>query len=205
MSTADLPEGARELYDRVRGELPGLAEAPRPIETVDAEPASSLIAELRAQHARIARRTHTTIELPRGLWAGKLAVRYRYPDERSFDRLVTNAVNANDSQSQARANVDLMIAGCEEVVGRADDGDAWGPIIDGERVRYDKRLSDALGLGVDSARDVVYALFAPPGADARVKAAMAIGAHADLYVKWLQGETPEVVEALSGESPAPGA
>ena len=163
------------------------------------EPPSSLIAGLREQHRRIAQRTSVLIELP--LWQGKLAARYHYLDERSLGRLIRQITNSDDPSVILQANTDLLIGGCEELLARRDEQDEWGPPIEGEHVRYDTRLADALQLPLeqDSARGVVHALFG-----GRVRGAMAIGAHAQRYIEWLQGQAPEVAEQLQGESPSRG-
>jgi hypothetical protein len=201
---AEIPAEAAAILERARlaGDAPEIPAELSPIEppaTGNGEAPSSLIADLRAQHQRIIRRTHTTIELPHGLWAGKLAVRYHYLDERAIDRMLKLVNSADDPAVVLEANTDIMIAGCEEIVARRDTEDDWGLVVPGEHLRFEPRLAELLQLDASDARGVVHALFG-----GRIKGAIAIGAHATKYINWLQGEAPGVAETLEGESPATG-
>jgi hypothetical protein len=185
-----------EVLARLPHSPPSQAGHP-PIE--NGEPPSSLIAGLREQHRRIEQRTSVLLELP--LWEGKLACRYHYLDERSLDRLIRRITGSDDPATIRGANADLLIGGCDELLARRDEDDDWGPIIEGEHLRYDTRLAELLQLPLeqDSARGVVDALFG-----GRVRGAMALGAHAQQYIEWLQGQAPEVAEQFRGESPSAG-
>jgi hypothetical protein len=193
------PDQARALLDQARAELPELGGSPPVAAHSNGDaPPGSLIAELRQQRRRIAARTSKVFELP--LWEGKLGVRLRYSDEKDHDRLVKVVMASDDPAVLSRANLDLVIAGCVEVLARVDDADEWGPLVEGERMRFDARLAEVLGLGpVTSARGVLVALFDTPA-----KAQWAIGALSTEYAQWLRGEAPEVAEALRGESPGQG-
>jgi hypothetical protein len=202
---AELPPEAAAVLERARvaGDAPDidvgpLEPAPAPA-AGNGEAPSSLIADLRAQHQRITRRTYTTIEFPPGLWAGKLAVRYRYLDEKAIGRMLQLVNLADDPAVVLEANTDIMIAGCAEVLGRRDLDEEWGSVVPGERLRFEPRLAELLQLDAKDARGVVHALFG-----GRIKGAIAIGAHATKYINWLQGEAPGVAETLEGESPATG-
>lgn len=208
----DTPPEIRDVLARASQDMPelagvtpsaGLAQAaidagiaPDP-SAGNGEAPSSLIAGLRAQHRRIGLEKTTTIPLP--WWDGKLGVRFRYLDDRGFDRLLEIASGSGSPEMIRRANRDLVIAGCDEVVARADSGEEWGPVIEGERVRFDRTLADALQLGpADSARQVLFALWDDP-----VRAAMAVGEIAGQYSTWLRGQAPEVAKSLEGESRRP--
>lgn len=172
----------------------GIAPDPRP---GNGEAPSSLIAGLRAQHRRIGLAKTTTIPLP--WWQGKLGVRFHYLDDRGLDRLLEIASGQGTPAQIKRANRDLVIAGCDEVVARTDDGEEWGPVLDGERRRFDQRLAELLQLGpTDSARQVLERLWDDP-----VRADVAIGEVAGQYSTWLRGQAPEVATSLQGESPRP--
>jgi hypothetical protein len=204
------PEEIRSVLERARQDMPelggvtpsaGLAQAgidagiaPDPRAGNNGEAPNSLIAGLRAQHRRIGLETTTTIALP--WWDGKLGVRFHYLDDKGFDRLLEIA-SGNGSPSQIRrANRDLVIAGCDEVVARDSSSDEWGPVMEGERIRFDRRLAELLQLGpTETARQVLEALWDEP-----VKAQMAIGEVAGQYSTWLRGQAPEVAERLQGES-----
>lgn len=194
-----LPPDVQATLDRARVEMPGLG--PPPLAAVEPDPAppvveaapGSVLAGLREQHRRIAARTSTIIELP--FWQGKLAVRYHYLDERVLGRMLAMVNGASDPMIALDANTDLLVGGCDEVLARRDEGERWGPVVEGERLRYDKRLAELLQLDASTARETVHALFG-----GRIRGAMAIGAHTARYVEWLQGETPGVVESLQGES-----
>jgi hypothetical protein len=203
----ETPPEIRDVLERARGEMPelgGLTDRPGTIEPESApaphangEAPNSLIGALREQHRRIGLEKATTIPLP--WWDGKLGIRFRYLDDRGFDRLLEVAAGNGSPAQIKRANRDLVIAGCEEVVARADSDEAWGPLIEGQRMRLDRDLADALKLGpTESARQVLEALW-----DGNVKAQLAIGEVAGQYSDWLRGQAPEVAERLQGESRRP--
>lgn len=191
-----------EVLARIPRELGGSAssEPDLPPQEPNGEAPSSLIAGLREQHRRIAQRKTVLLELP--LWEGKLAARYRYLDERSLQRILRLAGSSNnDPHVLLQANTDLLVGACDELLARRDDGEEWGPIFDDGPVRYEKRLTDALHLELetDTARSVVHVLFG-----GRTRGAMAIGAHVQQLIEWLQGQVPEVAEELQGESSVRG-
>jgi hypothetical protein len=203
----ETPPEIRDVLERARGDMPelgGLTDRPGAIEPEPApaphangEAPNSLIGALREQHRRIGLEKATTIPLP--WWDGKLGIRFRYLDDRGFDRLLEVAAGNGSPAQIKRANRDLVIAGCEEVVARADSDEAWGPLIEGQRMRLDRDLADALKLGpTESARQVLEALW-----DGNVKAQLAIGEVAGQYSDWLRGQAPEVAERLQGESRRP--
>jgi hypothetical protein len=208
----ETPEEIRSVLDRARGDMPelagltpsaGLAQAaidagiaPDP-RAGNGQAPNSLIAGLREQHRRIGLAKTTTIPLP--WWDGKLGVRFHYLDDRGFDRLLEIATGSGTPEQIKRANRDLVIAGCDEVVARADTGEEWGPLVEGERLRFDARLAELLQLRAgDSARSVLEALWDDP-----VKAQLAIGQIAGDYSTWLRGQAPGVAERLAGESRRP--
>jgi hypothetical protein len=207
-----LPPELQATLDRARGEMPGLGGvtpsaglaqaaidagiAPDPHAGNGEAAPGSVLAGLREQHRRIAARTSTIIELP--FWQGKLATRYHYLDERVLGRMLSMVTGATDPMVALEANTDLLIGGCDEVLARRDQGEPWGPVVEGERLRYDRRLAELLQLDASTARETVHALFG-----GRIQGAMAIGKHAANYIEWLQGETPGVVESLQGESETP--
>jgi hypothetical protein len=208
----DTPPEIRDVLERASRDMPelggvapsaGLAQAaidagiaPDP-RAGNGEAPNSLIGALREQHRRIGLEKTTTIPLP--WWDGKLGIRFRYLDDRGFDRLLEVAAGNGSPAQIKRANRDLVIAGTEEVVARTDSGEPWGPLIEGQRMRLDRELADALQLGpTESARQVLEALWDEP-----VKAQMAIGEVAGHYSDWLRGQAPEVAERLAGESRRP--
>jgi hypothetical protein len=209
----DTPPEIRDVLERARQDMPelagvtpsaGLAQAaidagiaPDP-RASNGEAPNSLIAGLREQHHRIGLAKTTTIALP--WWEGKLGVRFHYLDDRGFDRLLEIAAGSGTPDEIKRANRDLVIAGCDEVVARADTGDDWGPLMEGEHLRFDRRLADLLQLGGvrDSARSVLEGLWDDP-----VKAQLAIGQLAGDYSTWLRGQAPGVADRLVGESRRP--
>lgn len=202
----ETPPEIRDVLARARQDMPELAGLPDTPSTVqpDSPPSnghdeapSSLIAGLREQHRRIGLAKVTTIALP--WWDSKLGVRFHFLDDRGFDRLLEIAAGNGTPDQIKRANRDLVIAGCDEVVARADPGDDWGPLVDGEHLRFDRRLAELLQLGpTDSARSVLEGLWDDP-----VKANLAIGEVAGQYSTWLRGQAPEVAERLQGESRRP--
>jgi hypothetical protein len=199
---AETPPELRSVLERASRDMPELGGLPaqpaEPVLVVNGEAPNSLIAGLRAQHTKIGRETTTTIALP--WWQDKLGVRFHYLDDRGFDKLLAVASGSSDSTAIRKANVDIVIAGCDEVVARASADDDWGSLVPGERLRFDHRLAELLALDAgDSAKSVLVALWDTP-----VKAAMAIGEVAGQYSTWLRGQAPEVAERLTGESPRPG-
>ena len=207
---ADMPPEARATLERARVDNPDLPDPAAGVTAADAapgpqeppvaanghaDPPGSLIAELRAQHRRLEQRKTTVIEFPYGLWAGKLAVRYRLLDERALTRML-KAVQTAEGEALLEANADILIGGCDEVIARRDTDEPWGPIVPGEHFKFDRRLADALQLGPgDTARQVLYGLYG-----GRIEGALAINDQAAAYIAWAQGKTPEVVSELQGES-----
>jgi hypothetical protein len=209
---ADTPPEIRAVLERASADMPelggvtpsaGLAQAavdagiaPDP-RAGNGEAPNSLIAGLRAQHRQIGLSKTTTVALP--WWDGKLGVRFHFLDDRGFDRLLEIAVGGGSPAQIRRANRDLVIAGCDEVVARKEAGDDWGPLVEGERLRFDKRLAELLQLRpTESAREVLEALWDDP-----IRANLAIGEVAGRYSDWLRGQAPEVAEHLQGESRRP--
>lgn len=207
--TPEIPAEVKATLERARADIPDLPDPttgvtagrgpggpePEPATNGHDEPPGSLIAELRAQHRRIGQRKNTIIELPYGLWAGKLAVRYHLLDERALSRMM-KAVQTAEGEALLEANADILIGGCDEVVARRDTDEPWGPIVPGEHFKFDQRLAEALQLGpADGARQVLYGLYG-----GRVEGALAINDQAGDYIAWAQGKTPEVVSELEGES-----
>jgi hypothetical protein len=188
-----------EILGRLPSGAPGEPEAEPELElpapALNGEPPSSLIAALREQHRRIGERKSVVLELPG--FDGKLAARYHYLDERSLKRVLRLIQQSDDPGAILQANTDLLIGGCEEILARRTDEEEWGPLVDGEVIRYDERLGELLGFKTSSAREVVWALF-----HGRIRGALAIGAHSQRYVEWLQGQASEVAEDLTGESPS---
>jgi hypothetical protein len=202
MSTTPPPE-VSEMLARARGEMPELAGHPPPAEqpteafeaVSNGDAPGSVIAALRAQHRKIARRRTTVIELPRGLWNGLMAVRYHHVDDRTYRRLAQAAEETDPSRNRA-INADVLIAACDEVLGRTDENADWGPLEDGRVFRFDPELAAALQLGeVKGARGVVYRLFGETPEEATAPLAR----HAFRFGEWLSGEAPEVAEQLQGE------
>jgi hypothetical protein len=194
----EIPSEAAAILERARADGVDVAGAPvdvaSPPTTNGDAPPGSLLADLRAQQHRLARRKHTIIEFPYGMWAGKLAARYRLLDERALDRML-RAVQTAEGEALLEANADILVGACDEVLGRRNTDEPWGEIIPGERFRFDKPLADALGLHAETARQVLYALVG-----GRIGGAGAINDLSGQYVAWWQGKTPEVVDDLRGES-----
>ena len=161
------------------------------------EAPSSLIAGLRAQHRQIGLEKTTTIPLP--WWDGKLGVRFRYLDDRGFDRLLEIASGSGSPEMIRRANRDLVIAGCDEVVARADSGEEWGPVIEGERVRFDRTLAERSS----SAPPTAPAKYLSALWDDPVRAAMAVGEIAGQYSHVAAGPGAGGRQSLQGESRRP--
>jgi hypothetical protein len=188
----EIPDEAAALLERARADE--LDEEEPAVSSNGHGDPSSLIAGLRAQQRQIAKRRTTIIEFPRGLWAGKLAARYHLLDERALSRLQRAIQNA-DSEQLLDANADVLISACQEVLGRRDTSEPWGQIIDGEQLRFDRQLGEALELDAVTARQVLFAL-----CGGRIEGAGAVNALSAEYLSWWQGATPEVVEELAGES-----
>jgi hypothetical protein len=198
---AEIPDEAAAILERARAD--GIDVAGPHAHDVDPDdpghangdaPPGSLLADLRAQQHRLAQRKHTIIEFPYGLWAGKLAARYRLLDERALGRTL-KAIQTAEGDALLEANADILVSACDEVLGRRDTDEPWGEIVPDERFRFDKPLANALGLHAETARQVLYALVG-----GRVEGAGAINDMSSQYVAWWQGKTPEVVSDLRGES-----
>jgi hypothetical protein len=194
---AEIPDEAAAILERARADGVDVAGPPPPDDVASTSngdaPAGSLLADLRAQQQRLAQRKHTIIEFPYGMWGGKLAARYRLLDERALGRMLRAIQNA-DGEALLDANADILISACDEVLARRDAGEQWGPIVDGQRFRFDKQLADALEVHAETARQVLYILVG-----GRVEGAGAINDMSAQYVAWWQGKTPEVANDLRGE------
>lgn len=212
MLPGQLPSQAEELLARARQDPPAPEDPPELAEEeeepqeelldqqespasalADDVPPDSKIAELRRQRERIQAKRSTVLSLPH--WEEKLGVKLRFADEAQFKKLLRAAGTGDDPIRALRANSNLLIAGCIEVLCRADESDDWEAIVEGESLRFDERLAEVLELGpVKSARDVLIALF---GAQ---KAPWAIARLSGRYSDWLMGEEAQEAASEVGES-----
>jgi hypothetical protein len=109
---------------------------------------------------------------------------------------------SKDPVAVLNANADLLIRGCQAVLGRDFPGDEPTPQLgpDGEPYKIDHNLAQALGMPESStARQVLLKLFSGvPSPD------LAIGSVAGDYMTWARGANEEVGQEVLGESQAGG-
>jgi hypothetical protein len=149
----------------------------------------STLAKIRALYRQAKGEQHLDLPLPRN---PLLRVRY----------LAVDPDDVTDTATTGRErNLDILIAACQTMLMRTDDGQ-WEPLTDGgEPVRFDETLSSLLGLGVapieqgGTAREIVTAAFStapsPP---------LAVANHVILLTNWMAGEGEVDEESLLGES-----
>jgi hypothetical protein len=146
-----------------------------------------------------------------------VVVRYRPLPWEDAHRLLTST--ADGAESALRNNLDALVAGCDELLLRADDGTLVplaralrdqgvdlgepDPNVVG-KVRFDEHAVNALGLhpAEPTAQATVLALFS--GA---VSPEFAIGQHAGVLADWIARASPEVDAEVAGgseRSPSPG-
>ena len=170
------------------------------ITSADAPPAS-LLGQLQAQRAQIARKTSTTIPLP-GFRNPQVVVRYRFLPPERLDELGRGIrqETERDNEQLVLSSIDVLIEACEGIYVRERGSTKLEPLAPYEDKLIltfnDARLADCFGFESNEARDLVRGVFVGPGG---VTNDYAIIDHAQLLLRWF-GDTSVRTdeEALGG-------
>lgn len=128
-------------------------------------------------------------------WASCLALRCGSVSSGNMRRLRQRLEKSRSPDRDFNYACDVLTAACREVRGRARASDRMTTlVIDGEPLRLDLQLGEALGLQAQSARDVVRQLF-----DRAPTPDVAVGATIQRYIEWAGALDDEADEDYLGE------
>lgn len=163
------------------------------MEEVDTPPAGfeSIRDRIRAERESIAAEKSLDLVVPG--YSGLLAIRYRSISDREMERYAARIQKENDAG--IRAGYDLLIEACEAILVRMETDQEFEILEDddGDRVRFDIRLAEFLGVEASSARETVAAIFSPEGVQS-----LAAFDQAASVLAWLQGKSADIDPALLG-------
>jgi hypothetical protein len=173
---------------------PGLVTASDPADPGNAATGSTAADRLRARHQRLQQAHHEDIDVPG--YDGDLVGRYKIipPDElRKRARLIAKVPPEQRSEIAA---IDQIIAACDSLWSRGDDGQLESLLPDDDTpVRYDQRLAGILGIDSDKPRQIVREVFTVDG-DLNLPA---LEQHANDIGLWIKDVSPEVDAGFAGE------
>ena len=131
---------------------------------------------------------------------GLLVLRTRPIESRALATLLDRINTSKDPLSALNANVDLLVAATDAVLGRDRPGDTATPTLDPDGDPYTiGTLAGPLGMNGARAREVCLRLFSGvPSPD------LAIGQTANEYIAWASGANLDIDASTVGESPAGG-
>ncbi len=145
---------------------------------------------LRQRRAQIEREDRHDFDIPG--YDGGLVGRYRrlsYEDLKPLLDAQQGGERAADEE--VADNADFLIRACVELLGREDDG-SLVPLGDqGQPVRYDEGLDEALAISASTARGAVLAVF---GNDVQMMM------HAGTILRWMVGADTAAGRRLLGEA-----
>jgi hypothetical protein len=157
---------------------------------------SSVLAALKAQRAQIAEEHTLDLDVPG--YQGLLVLRMGVVPNRQLQAIRDRAERSKSPDAESNGNADLVITGCQDVLGRASTEDALESLGDGHGpMGLSSNLAALLQLDLasDGARGVLLALFSlAPSPE------LAIGVSAAQYVEWMRTGTQEIDEALLEKS-----
>ena len=160
----------------------------------------SALGEVRRRRDELlAKRAALTLPLP--TWSGELAARYRVLHERDA-ALIAHTLNATNGRSEESVGdvplfLRILADACTGVLVRNGDGELHPVERDGDPVRFDKRLAEAMGFEAASSPDVVRALFSDEHGELVVGA---LTTHVRTVTEWMNDPTRSVEGELLGES-----
>jgi hypothetical protein len=151
---------------------------------------ASIRDQIRAEREAIA--SEKTLDLLVPGYSDLLAVRYRSISDRELEQYIKRA---QGEQQSIGANLDLLIQTCETILYRESDEQDFTPALDenGDKIRFDIRLAEMLGIDANTARETVSGFFSPDGAQP-----LAVAQHIGAVADWLQGKSSEIDPALLG-------
>jgi hypothetical protein len=156
-------------------------------------PTSPMLAAIRAKQAAHAGEHSYDVDVPG--YDGLLVIRCGPLGGRRLTAIRTRMETSKSPDREQNVNLDTLIEGCREVLGREDIHDPLVPLDDELPVRIDKRLSRMLGLPeTTSAREVLLGVFA--GAN---DPDMAIGVAAGSFLEWCSSANGQIAEDVLGE------
>lgn len=156
-------------------------------------PASPMLAAIRAKQAAHAAEHTYDVDVPG--YDGLLVIRCGPLGGRRLSTIRARMESSKSPDRESNVNLDTLIEGCREVLGRQDVQDPLVPLDDELPVRIDKRLSRMLGLPeTASAREVLLNVFA--GAN---DPDMAVGVAAGSYLDWCSSANGQIAEDVLGE------
>lgn len=173
---------------------------------------ASILDELVARRDEMARTKHELVlDVPGYRLRGveRLAIRYRYP-EAGWKQIADVEIRATQSQSPdalLMAQVDVLVACCDEVLTRDDDGSLTRlePEPDAAPLRFNQRLADLFHIDIPEgirgkARFVCRSLFSPEFAQTGEWAGdLVLTGQSQELQRWLQTIHTQVDEEFSGE------
>ena len=156
----------------------------------------SILEALRARRDDFVGDRFVDLEVPG--WAGCLALRCGSVTSATMRRLRQRLDKSRSPDRDFNYACDVLVAACREVRGRATQQDRMTTLVyNGEPMRIDLELANALGIPAQGARDVVRQLFErAPTPD------VAVGATIQRYMEWAGALDEEIDSDYLGESNA---
>jgi hypothetical protein len=158
------------------------------------------LGRIRAQRKAIAGKEHLVLRVPD---YDDLQIRYRLMSERATEE-IQKKIEAAQRSGTAKKNIDavadFIIAACDAIMVRVGDG--FEVLVDenDQKVRFDNRLAEVLGIGeVDEARKIVLETFSPEGEDGLRRNPDAMIDQVEAVIAWRKGREYEIDSALLGE------
>lgn len=159
---------------------------------------NSALDRIRARHTQMQAAKHVDLPVP-GYEPGPgepsdLGVRYRPLQAADLARLEGRADDTS-VETRIKLSIDALIAACECILIRSENGSFEPFLIDGEPVGFDDKLAAFFGQELDTVREIVLSVFSKLPAPY-------VGAvqHADKVIDWMNGEQDVGQERLLGES-----
>lgn len=158
---------------------------------LDSEPLPSVIDEIKRKREELSKKKTIVLEVPG--YGGYLAVRYKVIDRDQLLKLFKRLEQAKGKE-EIEGNADLLIRCCSEILVRQGEEKEWEPIDPGgESTTFNSEsLRDLLGFEAGTAREAVFGLFSPDGAQPT-----ACFTHVEAIGQFLNGQN--VDEELLGE------
>lgn len=156
---------------------------------------SNTLEALRARREELA--THKTLVLNVPGYGGHLAIRYKSIPGPDVNAFLAEASKSGNERKLVEVNADLLIRTCDAILVRQTPDGELEPLdenADAPTTFSTGTLPELLNVTASSAREEVFAVFSPDGAQP-----LAVGRHADALASWLQGSADEIDETLLGE------
>lgn len=173
----------------------------------------SLLDTLRAKREEIAQRAvegNNFLDIDVPGYGGRLFVRYRYPDGgwQLIKAIMAQGEKSTHPLAELFTHAGILIACCEQVLGRDEDGANENPDPDGEILTFDERLAVLLRIEIPSTisvkgrpRFILRQLFSPEQAQTGDYAGdIAVSAAAIRVAAWMETREGESQESFVGES-----